>query len=154
MLAPSIIALADHPKAFGKLFVVGADAVDGFGHVNNAVYLKWIDATIWEHTRHVGLDEQTCLALNRGMAAIRHEIDYIAAAYLGDELAVFNWLSVNDGKLRASRTIQIVRLRKPFCGPNRIISAPILRMAGQLGCRLNSLKATQCCRRNELQINQ
>ena len=110
MLDPSIIALADHPKAFGKTFRVGADAVDGFGHVNNAVYLKWIDATIWAHTRHVGLDEQTCLKLNRGMAAIRHEIDYIAAAYLGDELAVFNWLSFNDGKLRASRAVQIVRI--------------------------------------------
>lgn len=107
----SILQLADYPNPFGKLFTVNESDIDGFGHVNNAVYLKWLDATVWANTRHVGLDEATCRSMNRGMAVIRHELDYISSAYLGDEIAVFNWLSANDGKLRASRTFQVVRVK-------------------------------------------
>ncbi|MCV6586946.1 MAG: acyl-CoA thioesterase [Marinibacterium sp.] len=105
-----IPALADHPDAFWKRFTVTQDDLDGFHHVNNAVYLKWIDATVWEHTRHVGLDEQTCLELERGMAAVRHDIRYLSSAYLGDEVVVYNWVSSNDNKLRCSRVFQMLRL--------------------------------------------
>lgn len=105
-----IAALADHPDSFWKRFTVAPEDLDGFRHVNNAVYLKWIDATIWEHTRAVGLGEDVCMALNRGMAAVRHEIDYLSSARLGDELVVYNWVIENDERLRATRLIQIVRL--------------------------------------------
>lgn len=105
-----IAALGDYPNSYWKRFKVTADDLDGFHHVNNAVYLKWIDATVWEHTRHVGLSEQACLDLNRGMAAVRHEIDYLSSTFLDDEVVVYNWLSANDGRLRASRLFQILRL--------------------------------------------
>lgn len=42
---------------------------------------------------------------------MRHEIDYIASAYLGDEVVVFNWISANDERLRATRTFQVVRIQ-------------------------------------------
>ncbi|CAD0187233.1 hypothetical protein RUESEDTHA_04145 [Ruegeria sp. THAF57] len=103
--------LADHPGSFWKRFRVTADDLDGFHHVNNTVYLKWLDATVWEHTRHVGLSEEACLELNRGMAVARHEIDYLSSARLEDEVVVFNWVSLNDHRLRASRRFQVVRLR-------------------------------------------
>ncbi|MEO1041640.1 MAG: thioesterase family protein [Pseudomonadota bacterium] len=100
---------AEQSGAFSKTFTVMPDDIDGLGHVNNVVYLKWLDATVWAHTRHVGLGEGRCRALNRGMAAIRHEIDYLTAAYLGDEVTVTNWVAANDGKLRATRCFRIVR---------------------------------------------
>lgn len=109
-MTETIANLAEHRDAFGKRFKVAADDIDGFGHVNNAVYLRWIDEVVWAHTRHVGLGEDVCLALNRGMATVRHEIDYLAAAYLDDEVAVFNWVVLNDGRLRAGRLFQIVRI--------------------------------------------
>ncbi|WP_170790747.1 acyl-CoA thioesterase [Ruegeria lacuscaerulensis] len=105
-----ISSLADYPNSFWKRFKVTAGDLDGFHHVNNAVYLKWMDATVWEHTRHVGLTEQACLDLNRGMAAVRHEIDYLSSAFLDDEIVVYNWLSVNDERLRCSRLFQMIRL--------------------------------------------
>lgn len=106
-----ILDLAEHPDAFGMCFKVSAEDLDGYDHVNNAVYLKWLDKVVWAHTRAVGLDEAACRDLNRGMAVVRHEIDYISAAHLDDEIVVFNWLSSNDGKLRASRIFQILRLK-------------------------------------------
>ncbi|UTW49940.1 thioesterase family protein [Bacterioplanoides sp. SCSIO 12839] len=105
-----ILQLAEHPNAFGKCFTVKAQEIDGFGHVNNAVYLQWLDATVWEHTRSVGLTEHACMELKRGMAVVRHEIDYLSSAYLNDKVVVFVWLINNDGKLRASRVFQVVRL--------------------------------------------
>lgn len=109
-MTDDISSLADYPDSFWKRFKVTKDDLDGFHHVNNAIYLKWMDATVWEHTRHVGLTEQACLDLNRGMAAVRHEIDYLSSALLDDEIVVYNWLSANDGRLRASRLFQMIRL--------------------------------------------
>ena len=106
----TISNLAEYPHSYWKQFKVTSDDIDGFHHVNNAVYLKWLDATVWEHTRHVGLSEQACLDLNRGMAAVRHEIDYLSSAFLDDDIVVFNWVAFNDGKLRATRLFQMVRL--------------------------------------------
>lgn len=105
-----ISALADFPGSFWKRFTVTPDDLDGFNHVNNAVYLKWIDAMVWEHTRHAGLSEEFCMALNRGMAAVKHEIHYLSSARLGDEVVVYNWISSNDGRLRCSRSFQMIRL--------------------------------------------
>lgn len=103
--------LTDHPDPFWKSFTVTEDDLDGFSHVNNAVYLKWLDATVWAHTRSVGLSEPACLELDRGMAVVRHEIDYISSAFLGDDVVVCNWISANDGRLRASRVFQVIRLQ-------------------------------------------
>lgn len=105
-----VLNLADHPEPFWRKFTVTENDLDGFQHVNNAVYLKWMDATIWDHTNAVGLDAQTCRALDRGMAAVKHEINYLSSAFLGDEVVVCNWVIANDGRLRCSRKIQIVRL--------------------------------------------
>lgn len=109
-VSAELLALADHPNAFGKRFTVSDGDIDGFGHVNNAVYLQWLDATVWQHTRSVGLTEQACRELNRGMAVVRHEIDYLLSSYINDEVVVFVWLMNNDGKLRASRLFQVLRL--------------------------------------------
>ena len=53
---------------------------------------------------------ETCRELNRGFAAVRHEIDYLAAAYPGDSVAIANWVTSNDGRLRAERRFQIIRM--------------------------------------------
>lgn len=66
----TVLSLADYPNPFWRSFTVTPEDIDGFGHANNAVYLRWMDATIWDHTRHVGLSEEVCLKLNRGMAAV------------------------------------------------------------------------------------
>lgn len=106
----TISSVADYPNPFWVSFDVRPCDIDGFGHVNNTVYLKWLDQTVWAHTRAVGLTEDACKKLNRGMAVSRHELDYLSAAHSGDRVVCMNWLSSNDGRLRASRTFQIVRI--------------------------------------------
>ena len=47
--------------------------------------------------------------LNRAMVVMRHEIDYLAAAYEGEELQMGTWIVSWDSKLRMTRRFQLVR---------------------------------------------
>jgi len=82
---------------------------DGYGHINNSVYLSWLDQCIWDHCRAVNMPPEKCREMNRGFAAVRHEIDYLASAYPGDKVAIANWVTSNDGRLRAERRFQVIR---------------------------------------------
>lgn len=85
--------------------------IDEYNHVNNAVYLSWLDEAAWSHSATLGSSLEQCLALRRGMAAHRTEIDYIRAAVLGDHVLVGTWIVSTDTKLRVERRFQVKRAR-------------------------------------------
>ena len=101
----------DYPDPYVIEVTASTDDIDGYGHVNNAVYVSWLDRCAFAHCDAVGITVDVCQSLNRGMAAIRHEIDYLVAAYEGDQLLVGDWVTINDSRLRAQRQFQIIRLR-------------------------------------------
>jgi acyl-CoA thioester hydrolase len=47
--------------------------------------------------------------LDRAMAVLRHEIDYLAAAYRGDHLQLATWIVDSDQRLKMKRNFQLVR---------------------------------------------
>lgn len=100
----------DYPEPHIIEHTATEDEADGYGHVNNSVYLKWLDQCVWAHCDAVNMSPAFCRQLNRGFAAIRHEIDYITAAYPGDQVAIANWVTLNDERLRAERQFQIIRI--------------------------------------------
>jgi acyl-CoA thioester hydrolase len=100
----------DYPEPHIIEHTATEDEADGYGHVNNSVYLKWLDQCVWAHCDAVNMSPAFCRQLNRGFAAIRHEIDYITAAYPGDQVAIANWVTLNDERLRAERKFQIIRI--------------------------------------------
>lgn len=100
----------DLPNPFVLSFSARPEDIDGYGHVNNTVYLKWIDAVGWAHSDAAGMSAEQCRELGRGFAMRRHEIDYLASAYADDEVQVGTWITELDGKLRSTRQFQIVRL--------------------------------------------
>ena len=91
-----------------ELAVRAAD-IDAYGHVNNAVYLSWLDRAAWSHSAALGVPLEQCLALRRGMAARRIEIDYLLAAVRGDRVQAATWIVSADGRLRAERCFQLRR---------------------------------------------
>ena len=97
----------DHRDPFFISIAVQAEDIDSFGHVNNTVYLRWLTECAWAHSAAVGLAEETCVQMRRGMAVRSIHVDLLASAYLGDELLVGNWLT-NKDRLRATRVYQIV----------------------------------------------
>lgn len=83
------------------------DDIDAYGHVNNAVYLRWLDLAAWSHSAALGVPVEDCTRLRRGMAALRIEIDYVRAALPGDRVEIATWIIESDRKLRVTREFQL-----------------------------------------------
>ena len=98
----------DLPDPFSIEIVVEAGSIDSYGHVNNTVYIGWLERCAWAHSESVGFSEKMCLELQRGMAVRQLRVEYLAACYQGDRILVGNWLVSNDGRLRAMRRFQII----------------------------------------------
>jgi acyl-CoA thioester hydrolase len=81
--------------------------IDELGHVNNIVYLRWVQDAAVAHWRALAPPEaQAAVA----WVVLRHEIDYSWAAMLGDELLARTWVGVAEG-LSFERHTEIVRRR-------------------------------------------
>jgi acyl-CoA thioester hydrolase len=81
--------------------------IDAYQHVNNSVYLSWLDRAAWSHSATLGVTMERCLAIRRGMAALRAEIDYVRAALPGEAVQVGTWITGTDGRLRVERRFQV-----------------------------------------------
>ncbi len=99
----------DLPSPFIHERVAVHAEIDGYGHVNNAVYVVWLDDCAWAHSIHRGISPEMCRELNRGMAVWRTQINYLKAALEGDEIEIGTWPVYNDQKLRIDRRFQIRR---------------------------------------------
>jgi len=99
----------DHPAPHVIELTVRPQDIDEYQHVNNAVYLTWLDRAAWSHSATLGVPLAQCLALRRGMAAQRIEIEYLRAALGGDRVLIATWIVSADGRLRAERRFQIRR---------------------------------------------
>ena len=98
------------PLAFTLVHEVVPEEIDEYAHVNNAVYLQWLDRIAWTHAARLGTPLASCLAMRRGMAVRHTRIDYLEAAVLGDKLLLATWLVACDGRLRCTRRFEILRL--------------------------------------------
>lgn len=103
------LAAWDLPEPHVTTLVVGAADIDAYDHVNNAVYVTWLDRAAWSHSAALGLPVERCLAMDRGMAVLRSVILYVRPALLGDTVHVGTWLLPADYKLRARRRFQLRR---------------------------------------------
>ena len=74
--------------AFTSRLTVAASDIDAFSHVNNAVYLKWMNDCAMEHSASVGLPAEACVDLDRGMAVRETRLVYQRPARLGDGVLV------------------------------------------------------------------
>ncbi|GAC1620830.1 MAG: thioesterase family protein [Nevskia sp.] len=95
---------------FVESVTVRPDDTDVMGHTNNVVYLGWLERVAWSHTRALGMGIERYRALNTGCVARRHELDYLAATFAGEELILGTWIDENDGRLSMWRAYQIIRV--------------------------------------------
>lgn len=97
------------PDPFIRRVTAGPGDIDDFGHVNNAIYLRWADETGWAHWEADGHTRQLCRDLDRGMAILRTEADYLGHVRAGEAIDCAVWIAVSDGRLRAERWYQFRR---------------------------------------------
>ncbi|PYK43736.1 MAG: acyl-CoA thioesterase [Verrucomicrobia bacterium] len=75
--------------AFEMIVSVLPEDIDQQNHVNNTVYLRWVQEVATAHWRAVATaDAQE----NIGWVVLRHEIDYKTPACLGDEIVLRTWV--------------------------------------------------------------
>jgi acyl-CoA thioester hydrolase len=79
------------PNAFALRLVVGPPDLDEQGHVSNVTVLAWMNRAAIEHSNAVGLSLARYRALGGTFVVRRHELDYLAQAFLGDELVAYTW---------------------------------------------------------------
>jgi len=63
--------------------------IDELGHVNNTVYLRWVQDAAVAHWKFRATDTQQQDIL---WVVTRHEIDYKLSAHLGDEIIAATWV--------------------------------------------------------------
>jgi acyl-CoA thioester hydrolase len=97
------------PSAYVHRVVASTADVDAYGHVNNSVYLRWLDETAWAHSAALGIPPSRCIALRRGMVVWRSLLYYTAPAFANDALEVGTWIVSWDGRLRVDRRFQVLR---------------------------------------------
>ena len=97
----------DLPEPFVLSLRVDPGEVDRLGHVNNAIYLGWCERVAWEHAERIGTGWDVWERLDRAMAVHAVRLQYLAPAFVGDEVRVANWVVRNDRRLRATRRFQV-----------------------------------------------
>ena len=74
---------------FEMIITVLPGDIDEQNHVNNTVYLRWVQDVATAHWRAVAnLKAQETI----GWVVLRHEIDYKAPATVGDEVVLRTWV--------------------------------------------------------------
>ena len=81
------------------------DHIDELGHVNNAVWVQWIQEVALAHWYSVAaLDHQDDYV----WVVVRHEIDYLRAAFEGDVLTASTWVGEAPKGARFERHMEFV----------------------------------------------
>ena len=81
------------PKIFHYKFTVPADAIDGNGHVNNVVYVQWMQDVAILHSNHQGGTTEKHLELGSSWIVRSHQIEYLNPSFEGDEIEALTWVS-------------------------------------------------------------
>lgn len=82
--------------------------IDELGHVNNVVYLQWVQDAA---AAHWSTNAPSELRHQFNWVVLRHEIDYKSPAFVNDELMARTWVDHYDG-VRSTRIVQIFRSKE------------------------------------------
>jgi len=85
----------NNPKnIFTYQHIVEAHELDTLHHVNNVVYVQWIQDISTKHWNDL---TKNCPDLNFVWVVTRHEIDYRGQAVLGDKIIFKTWVGETKG---------------------------------------------------------
>ena len=103
---------------FETKYTVKSSHIDELNHVNNVVYLQWIQDIANLHWTQLKKSEDTT---DYVWVVLRHEIDYVGQALLGDSIVAKTWVGKTGG-IRSIRHVEfyknnklIVKAKTTFC---------------------------------------
>ena len=80
------------PGIYRHELIVTEGAVDQNGHVNNVVYVQWMQDAAINHSESVGGTRAT-RAASATWVIRSHHIEYLKPAFSGEELVVLTWVA-------------------------------------------------------------
>lgn len=95
-------------KVFSFPITVTSEHIDSLKHVNNEVYIKWLMQAADAHSSSLGFTVHKFLEDNACFVVRRHEVDYLAPAYLGEDLIVDTWI-IDMKEKKSTRVYNIKR---------------------------------------------
>lgn len=66
--------------------------IDALGHVNNVMYVQWMQDVAAAHVETLGVGVTKYLELKHAMVAVEHHVQYRKAAFEGEEIVLRTWL--------------------------------------------------------------
>ncbi len=90
-------------RPFELTFTAAPEHIDELGHVNNAVWVQWIQEVATTHWRAVAAPEHVAAYI---WVVIRHEIDYLRAAGPGETVTARTWVPEPPRGARFDRHIE------------------------------------------------
>lgn len=91
-------------KSFELTISISENDIDENGHVNNIIYLKWVQDIAIAHWNHVASPDMKSELL---WVVSRHEIDYLKSAYLHSKLIAKTWVTEPEGA-KSCRCVDII----------------------------------------------
>ena len=91
---------------YTKTFTIPSSAIDENGHVNNVVYVQWMQDIAVEHYSSIGGVEAQ--GPDSTWVIRKHSIEYFLPAFEGEEVEVRTWVE-NLRKVRSLRMYEFVR---------------------------------------------
>lgn len=79
---------------FALTFQVNPQDIDELNHVNNVVYVRWVQEVAQAHWDAVASPE---LKSGNVWMLLRHEIDYKSQSFLGDTITGYTWVGEAKG---------------------------------------------------------
>jgi acyl-CoA thioester hydrolase len=90
-------------KVFERRLTVTTSDIDNLNHVNNVGYLQWVQDVASAHWELMASEEMKQIY---SWVVLKHEIEYFAPAFLGNELMVRTWVEKSEG-VRSERHVEI-----------------------------------------------
>ncbi len=93
---------AENAREHSLEIVVAANEIDALGHVNNAVYVQYLEMVATEHAERLGMGLEVLRSLEAIPVIREHHLKYLRPAKLGDVLTVHTRVEGMQG-VRATR---------------------------------------------------
>jgi acyl-CoA thioester hydrolase len=91
---------------FTKTITIPASAIDENGHVNNVVYVQWMQDIAVEHYATAG--GVAAQGQNATWVVREHKIEYLIPAFAGQEIEIRTWVE-DARRVRSLRKYEFVR---------------------------------------------
>ena len=114
--------------SFELIFTAGPEHIDELGHVNNAVWVQWMEQVAVTHWRSVAAPAHQEAYF---WVVVRHEIDYLRAAYEGDRITARTWAGEAPKGARFDRHVEFTGADGKVCVRSRTDWAIIHKALGR-----------------------